>query len=389
MSIILLLGKEKFMKTRLEILIPDGESEFAISVLRCLSQAPGIRVHVLSSEMVSMIRFSKHHAGYFSHKAEEGSEAKLQVIQTTAKKTGADIILPVDIPAIRQIGVNRDKFESWVTLSLTPSLESMNLAEDKGRLTRFLMDHDIPSPKTVFLEDGNFSEQALTELTFPVLAKPVSGRGGSGIRLCQDVSELRQYLSSLSEPEKFIVQSFIKGYDMGCSVLCKDGEILALTMQKGILPPYNKFAPPSGVDFFYDEQVYQYIQKLMRALNWSGVANVDMRYDDEEKLPKILEINPRFWGSLNGSLVAGINFPYLACLLGMDEQLPEINYNLNRYIHHKAALKLVLRKLLPGNTETMSIKGTGIQYILADPLPEVAKYLIKIYNKLLGRRTGD
>lgn len=356
------------------VLIPDGESEFAILVLRSLSEIPNVKVNILSSEPWSMIRFSKHRARYLSHSAKEGSEEKLEAIKNAVRETKSDIVLPVDVPTIRLIAENRAKFASIAALPPTATPETIDLAVDKGRLTRLLMNHDIPAPATIFCEDGDLIDQDISRLTFPVLVKLTEGTGGRGIELCNNISELNTYLKSEAHPEKYIIQSFINGHDMDCSVLCKDGEILAYTMQKGIVPPYNRFAPPAGVDFFYDEQAYKIVQELMRVLNWSGVAHVDMRYDDAEKKPKILEINPRFWGSLIGSLVAGINFPYLACLISRDMKLPTLNYQHKRYIHHKAAVKFALQRFLPGHKGNLAIRGTGIQYVLADLLPEIAKY---------------
>ena len=47
----------------------------------------------------------------------------------------------------------------------------------------------------------------------------------------------------------------------------------------------------------------------MQALKWSGIVNIDFIYDENDKQAKILEVNPRYWQSLLGSLFAGVNFP--------------------------------------------------------------------------------
>jgi len=74
----------------------------------------------------------------------------------------------------------------------------------------------------------------------------------------------------------------------------------------------SKYRAAVGIEFVYDERVVQVVERLMRLLNWSGVAHIDLRFDQDEDEIKVIEINGRYWGSLLGSLNAGINFPALA-----------------------------------------------------------------------------
>ena len=66
----------------------------------------------------------------------------------------------------------------------------------------------------------------------------------------------------------------------------------------------------------------------MQTLNWSGVANVDVRFDYKTKQCMVLEINPRFWLSVEASEIAGVNFPYLYCLssLNLDFEIPNYKH---------------------------------------------------------------
>jgi predicted ATP-grasp superfamily ATP-dependent carboligase len=51
--------------------------------------------------------------------------------------------------------------------------------------------------------------------------------------------------------------------------------------------------------------------KLLRAMNWEGVAMVEFRQDQKSKQAVLMEVNGRFWGSLPLAVHAGVNFPYL------------------------------------------------------------------------------
>jgi predicted ATP-grasp superfamily ATP-dependent carboligase len=50
---------------------------------------------------------------------------------------------------------------------------------------------------------------------------------------------------------------------------------------------------------------------LLDDLHWHGVAMVEFKQDAADGLPKLMEINGRFWGSLQLAIDAGVDFPAL------------------------------------------------------------------------------
>lgn len=66
-------------------------------------------------------------------------------------------------------------------------------------------------------------------------------------------------------------------------------------------------------------------ERLLNNLNWNGVAMVEFKIDDRDKRPKLMEINGRFWGSLQLSINSGVDFPELLVL--STKQKIEKNYN--------------------------------------------------------------
>ena len=51
-------------------------------------------------------------------------------------------------------------------------------------------------------------------------------------------------------------------------------------------------------------------EKLLEKMKWHGVAQVEFKKDKEGTL-RLMEVNPKFWGTLDLSIKAGINFPHL------------------------------------------------------------------------------
>jgi predicted ATP-grasp superfamily ATP-dependent carboligase len=74
--------------------------------------------------------------------------------------------------------------------------------------------------------------------------------------------------------------------------------------------------------------------KILRALKWEGVAQLDFRHDPRTGEFALLEINGRFWGSTSVAVSAGLDLPYLAWQLAQGEVPPaaEKAYRVGRLV---------------------------------------------------------
>jgi predicted ATP-grasp superfamily ATP-dependent carboligase len=58
-----------------------------------------------------------------------------------------------------------------------------------------------------------------------------------------------------------------------------------------------------------------------------GVGLVEFKVDPRDGIPKLMEINPRFWGSLQLAIVSGVDFPYLILRMARKESYdPVLRY---------------------------------------------------------------
>ena len=58
----------------------------------------------------------------------------------------------------------------------------------------------------------------------------------------------------------------------------------------------------------YHAQAFEYGKKLLDHLKWHGPAMVEFKYDPHTEKLALMEINPKFWGSTELGLAAGVNF---------------------------------------------------------------------------------
>lgn len=74
--------------------------------------------------------------------------------------------------------------------------------------------------------------------------------------------------------------------------------------------------------------------KLLNSLNWHGVAEVEFKWDEKNKEFKLIEINPKFWASVEAALRAGVNFGYYLCEMAKGKELEySEEYNRNLKFH--------------------------------------------------------
>jgi predicted ATP-grasp superfamily ATP-dependent carboligase len=356
-------------KEQFSVLIPDGESDHSINVLRCLGQMNNVSVFVLSSDPRKAIRYSRYCTKFISYQ-DENCMSRINAICETVKKIKPDVVLPVDVHTIPLLSDDKllPKLTSLVPL---PSVESFKIANNKWLLAQWLKINDIPCPRTIlFKSDDPDFEKIISSFAFPVLLKPSAGFGGEGIEFFPEPQHLHHYCKKQNFSREFILQNFIDGYDLDCSVLCMNGKIMAYTIQKEFISGAS-FRRATAIDFFYDRNTYNLVSEVVKKLDWSGIAHIDLRYDVADDQVKLIEINPRYWGSLMGSFCSGVNFPYLACLLALKQNLVQSEGKPLRYMQGKTAVKSIAKKMLGNGNSDIE---TSLKFILKDPLPTIAHH---------------
>jgi len=357
------------MTANFSVLIPDGESPFAFHVLSCLHAAKGIDVHVLSRKHKVMTRYSPAKKSF--HIIPPGEDSFGQ-IQEYCKRAHVDLIMPVDTHAIAYFAEHRAAMNGIPNLCLLDNPEKLQTVSDKRFLADFLHGNNLPHPCTM-----TTSEEFTTNIgvfPLPVLTKSRNAGNGEGITRLERRNELIQIVRARADFfEKFLVQEYVEGYDIDCSVLCRDGKILAYTIQKGISPSAIPYQPPEIIEFVHDTSVLEAATRMMETLKWTGIAHIDMRCRASDSQIEIIEVNPRFWGSIQGSLNAGVNFPKLMCLASKGETFPLPSYRESRYMSGFAAIKRIMKR----QPAVHLLAETNFLRMLKDPLPN--------FMKLVGR----
>jgi len=360
---------------RFSVLIPDGESTFALFVAHCFSYFPNVKIHVLSRKRWSPIRFSRYCHSYTFEQATDDA-TQLDIIRQLVRKYRIDVFLPTDILSIYFAIANRESLKEMMALPPLPDAAAFEVANNKWLLSQFLEEHQIPGPPTVLVDYSNEFESRLRDLSLPILLKPVTSRDGNGIERFETQPDLMHFLDRQQMVRikgKFIAQSLLSGSDLDLNFLARAGDMLASTIQTAIIPNTKKYAAAGAIKFIKNDGFSDVAGKLVAGLGWSGYANVDTIYTKDGSL-RVVDVNARFWGSVRGSLIAGVSFPYLACLAALNIPFSKPDYSEVRYFHLKTAIREKVAAITGRKHEkNISLRESGLEFFWNDPLGEVAR----------------
>jgi predicted ATP-grasp superfamily ATP-dependent carboligase len=313
------------------VVVLDGGERAALAVVRSLGQA-GYPIHVGACSRRSLAggsRFALTETALPDALATPGD-----FVESTAAllaRTGATVLLPVAEPSALAVLEQRARFGG--TVIPLPDVSTFRRICDKVEVLRTAEAIGIATPARHTVADRKGLMQALDGIRFPVVLKParsVSEEGRTRRKLTVTYaltrSELEGALAQLGRGSfPLMLQERIEGPGVGIFLLRWGGRTRAAFAHRRI-----REKPPSGGVSVYRESIplpgdlLARTEELLARFDWEGVAMVEYKVDQRSGTPFLMEINGRFWGSLQLAIDAGVDFPrlLLACALGQCE--PEV-----------------------------------------------------------------
>lgn len=223
-----------------------------------------------------------------------------------------DVLVPTVDTELLPLAAARERFEAQGVALLLAPRPGMETCLDKWSLMQAL-DGVVPLPRSSSLEPGFCAE----DWELPVIVKPRSGSGSRGISLVETAAELAGLAADGGE--EMLVQQHLPGAEYSIDVLAGiDGAVRAAV-------PRLRLKIDSGIAItsrtLHDERLEEMGRRAFEALGLTGVANVQAR-EDAAGEPRLMEINPRFPGTMPLTVSAGINMPALALAEVLGEPLP-------------------------------------------------------------------
>jgi carbamoyl-phosphate synthase large subunit len=183
---------------------------------------------------------------------------------------------------------------------LGTSVDSIDLAEDRKRFDRLLLDLKIPKPAGRTVISIEEALAVTNEIDFPVLVRPSYVLGGRAMEIVYNEKELKNYLTFAvkAAPEHpVLVDRYVSGRECEVDAISDGTNVLI----PGIMEHLERAGvhsgdsiaayPPQHLTIEEQEKILRYTVKLTRALKVVGLINIQYVLDDKEVY--CIEVNPR------------------------------------------------------------------------------------------------
>ena len=332
----------------MKALVTDGHFRKTLAVVRSLGRK-GVHVTVGERTSLNTSFFSKYCSRRIVYPSQKRFPDRfIEFLLTEIKKHPIDCLFPMEEETLLLIAKYRSEISRYTCL-LAPDLNKIEFVRDKGNLIRFAESHGIPVPRTyesspseipttltLPLDGGgegggvNFSA-----IPVPAVIKPRISSGSFGIVYVKKKEDLASFYQSVHERYPFpLIQEYIPdgGGTFGLSALFDEKSNVKAAFIHKKLRMYPVQGGPStlreGVEH---PQIMELGLSLLKSLNWVGIAMVEFKVDPRDGIPKLMEVNPRFWGSLQLAIFSGVDFPYLILKMAQGEKFdPVLQYPVGR-----------------------------------------------------------
>ncbi len=306
------------------VLITGMGSTNSVSVTKALRHQTELPVHIIGTDtnVRQAIAGSSFCDTYYTVPDATNSDyipALFQICQTE----NVQVLFPVIDIEVEVIAAHASLFTAIGVYVWTASAETVRTCNNKYLAYRFLKEHAIPLPQTWLPQEiANHN----TDLSYPLIVKPIDGRGSIGVSRIDHPLELQLALSKIEKP---LIQQYLEGEEYTVDVLAdQDVRVRAAV-------PRLRLEVKAGIAYkavtVKNDAVIGCASRIVEKLQIRGPSNLQCRVVGG--VPYFYDINPRFSGALPLTIAAGVNVPLLLVRLAIGQQLEQDYYDFQEKLY--------------------------------------------------------
>lgn len=241
-------------------------------------------------------------------------EPDLWLEEVMSLKISNAALIPVSIESLKLVAGKKEVLKDRFIIP-DISIEKLDMASDKLKSINFMRELGIRVPETIVPESLEEAEELITKFNFPVVVKlreeknlaPVERYG-----IAHDKDQFIELYKKLSLLQPYpLIQEYVQGQGVGISFLSHKGNVIAMSSHQRLREQLLTGGPSTYCATFDSAILKEWAIKFAQASCWDGIAMLEFKYDRINDIFYFMEINPRFWGTVELAIRNNIDFPYL------------------------------------------------------------------------------
>lgn len=263
----------------------------------------GHQIYCVSESKFNFLSFSR-----FIKKIIICQHPSQEQYEQLCEKHHIEIIIPI---GFKESLLLSSFIESSLIQSLLPisSHSKILFTSNKEKITEFIRNLNIPIPEVFKIDDFNSclnnniainhflkpSREGLIKKYFHIIDK-------------NSFDNALLFYSNIGYSKSdLILQKFINGVGIGYFAICEDGQPIVEYAHERIREWPTTGGYSTACRRHYDLGLFKMSRKIIKALNWRGPIMIEFRKSSTNGKYYFIEVNPKFWGSLELGMQSGID----------------------------------------------------------------------------------
>lgn len=365
-----------------------------LGIARSLGER-GIRVIGLSSHRGIYGNYTRYADIRFCPDSRENPDQLIEFLVKLGEELGASIIYPTRDDDVVFLDRFRNRLSSHFT-PVIPASDALDACLDKWKTYLAAREAGVPTARSWKIENQEDLCRSISEISFPAVMKPISAyywrKAGAwdqvgarkAIHLRSAVELKREYEQVAYADGRVLIQEMVPGGNenlliAACYVNRERNLVASFTAQKLAQVP-EQFGTGCVLRSVDRPELIAPTARLLETIKFSGIAEVEFKWNPSSQEFQLIEINPRPWDQHRLGHACGVDLIHLAYCDLSGGSLPAIQEQKAEYkwVAEDVMLMESIRSLWSKDGKIRSLwrlgKGKRVYAIwsASDPLPFLA-----------------
>jgi D-aspartate ligase len=290
----------------------------------------GIPVCFVTDNSNPIAKFSRYTSRSLSWAGSQQRDAVSDLIELADRHGMRDwVLFPAADPEVQLVAQNHAELSKVFRL-VTPPWDVAQWALDKTLTYQRAATLGIDHPKTYQPRDRQEVENL--DCRFPLILKPAVKENINTFTLAKAwrADDRAALLSRYDEAvaavghDHIVIQELIPGggsTQFSYAGIWDRGSPIASMVARRTRQYPTDFGTGTFVETIHNAQVEESATKFLSSLNYSGIAEIEFKFDARDGRYKILDVNARIWTWNSLGALAGVDFPYILWQIAMGEKV--------------------------------------------------------------------